>query len=311
MLEILTVTLPVYLLILLGFAITKSGMFAAEDMKKLGLFVIRFALPALLFKALSQSAIEDVFNGRLLLAYAVGSLLSFAWGWYSEPNHANSYRAIRGGGMSVSNSGFIGAPIVLHWLGPSISVAIALALVVENLLVLPLMLILAEHNNDGNASYPTLFKQTLKPLLKNPLILAIVFGFLCALFEVVLPTPIARVVDMLAASSSALSLMVVGGALVGLKLDGLKKQVSKVTFGKLIIHPLCVGVLVFLMVPHQPTLAVAATTLAAMPMMSIYPIFGQKYGLDGFCAAALLLTIVTSFFTLLAFIFSFNLFVLH
>ncbi len=309
MIEILSVTLPVYLLILLGYGVTKGGMFAASDMKKLGLFVIRFTLPAMIFKSLSQTPIADILNVRLLLIYALGSLLAFAWGWFSESSHSSAFRALRGGGMSVSNSGFIGTPIVLHWLGPASSVAIALALVVENILILPLMLILAERDNAEHASVKDALIQSLKPLLKNPLILAIVFGFLCALFEVVLPKPMARVVDMLAASSAALSLMVVGGALVGLKIAGLKREVSKVALGKLLVHPLCVGILVYVLLPHPSTLGVAAITLAAMPMMSIYPIFGQKYGHDGFCAAVLLGTIVTSFFTLIALISFFNAFV--
>lgn len=37
-------------------------------------------------------------------------------------------------------------------------------------------------------------------------------------------------------------------------------------------------------------------------MMSIYPILAQKYGQEGLCAAALVATTVTSFFTISGFL---------
>jgi predicted permease len=48
----------------------------------------------------------------------------------------------------------------------------------------------------------------------------------------------------------------------------------------------------------EPPLRNAAVLLAAMPMMSIYPILAQTYGKEDLGAAALLVTTVLSFFTL-------------
>jgi hypothetical protein len=45
-------------------------------------------------------------------------------------------------------------------------------------------------------------------------------------------------------------------------------------------------------------LQVAAVLFACAPMMSIYPIMGQKYGHEGLCAATLLAATVTSFFSI-------------
>ena len=42
----------------------------------------------------------------------------------------------------------------------------------------------------------------------------------------------------------------------------------------------------------------AAVLSAAMPMLGIYPILGQKYGQADLCASALLVTTIASFFTL-------------
>ncbi|GAB2875524.1 hypothetical protein GCM10027277_50960 [Pseudoduganella ginsengisoli] len=48
----------------------------------------------------------------------------------------------------------------------------------------------------------------------------------------------------------------------------------------------------------DPQLRRAAILMAAMPMMSIYPIVAQAYGLENRSAAALVLTTSASFVTL-------------
>jgi malonate transporter len=104
-----------------------------------------------------------------------------------------------------------------------------------------------------------------------------------------------RPVGILAASSTAVSLFVIGGSLVGLGVRGMRRDVAAIAPGKLVLHPLVVGAMVWLVPPATPALRQAAIVFASMPMLGIYPILAQKYGLEGFCAAALLLTTVVSF----------------
>lgn len=44
-----------------------------------------------------------------------------------------------------------------------------------------------------------------------------------------------------------------------------------------------------------PELQAGAVLFACMPMLSIYPIFGQKYGLETMCSAAVVVATVASF----------------
>ena len=118
-----------------------------------------------------------------------------------------------------------------------------------------------------------------------------------------LPAPVERTVSLFAMSSSAVSLIVIGGALVGLPIGGLARRAVPIAFGKLIVHPLMVlaAILVLPLLglpPLDPALRMAAVLLAAMPMMSIYPILAQAYGHEDFSATALLMTTIASFFTL-------------
>ena len=88
MLQTLAVTGPIYIVIALGFVAGQFGVFSKPDMRVLGTFVVRFALPALVFTALSQRPVSEILNLRYMLDYAIGSLfvmlVAFAWGWWQQ-----------------------------------------------------------------------------------------------------------------------------------------------------------------------------------------------------------------------------------
>lgn len=302
MLDILAITGPIYFCIAVGFVVTRWGLFAKAEMRVLGKFVINLALPALLFNAISQRPLREVMHTDYLMAYALGSctmlLAGYAWARYVQRS-ATSYRAYFAMGMSCSNSGYVGYPVALLALGPVSGVALALNMVVENLLVLPLLILLADADRKSEGHALKVLAQTLLRLLRNPMILAIVLGFAYSLSGWQLPGPVARTINVFAQASSALALCVIGGTLVGLQIKGMRRQVSKITFGKLILHPLAVLVAATWVVPiADPQLRMAAVVFAAMPMLGIFPIMAQRHGHEDTAAAALLITTIASFFTL-------------
>lgn len=83
MLDILSITGPIYLIIALGYGVTRWGLFAKADMRVFGKFVMHLALPAMLFSSLSQRPVREVLNLQYLGAYALACglvlLLGFAW----------------------------------------------------------------------------------------------------------------------------------------------------------------------------------------------------------------------------------------
>ena len=303
MLDILAITGPIYLCIALGYLATRGGLFDRADMRIFGKFVINLALPALLFNALSQRSVGEIFNGRYLLAYALGSLvlLSAAVIWYRQVGkHSMSRSAIMAMGMSCPNSGYVGYPVLLLTLGaPVAGVSLALNMVVENLLIIPILLALADMERHDDGHWYQLVVQIVKGLVRNPLIIAIVAGFLVSALGLPLPSPVSRTVTLFAQASSALSLFVIGGSLLGLQLQGLRAAVAQIGVGKLVLHPLCLlAVMVWLVPIDDPQLKVALLLTGAMPTMGIYTILAQRQGHEGLASAALLVGTMASFFTL-------------
>lgn len=302
MLNTLAITGPIYLVIALGYGAGRLAIFSKPDMRVLGTFVSRFALPALVFTALSQRPIGDILNARYMLGYAVGSLAvmlaAFAWGWWRQ-GKSFTLSALCGLGMSSSNSGYIGYPIVVQVAGASdAAVGLAMCMVIENLLMIPLTLTMAESGRTEDGKWNRVLLQSLLQLGRNPLILAMLGGFVVALLGLPITGVLARTINMLAMSSAAVSLFVIGGVLVGLETKGMRRDVSAIALGKLLLHPFAVGLMMWLVPPADASLRAAAVIFASVPMLSIYPILAQKYGFESFCAAALLLATVLSFVTI-------------
>jgi malonate transporter len=301
MFEILAITIPIYVAIALGYGLTRWGIFPKSDMRAFGTFVVKVAMPALLFNALSQRKVSDILNADYVLAYALASLLTLALGivWALRVGrHSRSMSSCFAMGMSCPNSGFVGYPIILLSLGPIAGVALALNMIVENLLIIPLLLAWAE-TGQGQQRWHQIVVQTLKGMLSNPMIWGIVIGFLFSWFEVQLPASLSRTVTLFAQASGALSLFVIGGSLVGLPVKGMGSSVAQIAVGKLLFHPLVMTFVLWWVLPIQdPVLRMAALLTCAMPMFGIYPILTQKHGHDGLSAAALLVTTMASFVSL-------------
>ena len=306
MLEILGITGPIYIAIALGYGLTRGGLFAPADMRVFGKFVVNVALPALLFNALAQRQISEIFNVRYLLVYALGSLLTLGIGllWARrgarQDGTTSVYYAM---GMSCANSGFVGFPIALLVIGPVAGVMLGLNMVVENLLLIPLLLALAEASSGQGGRWHVVLRQSLAQLARNPMILALLAGFVVSLLGWTPPSPVARSVTMFAQASAALSLFTIGGALAGQNIAGLWRPVVQIAAGKLLLHPVAMlAVLLALeaagMVPMEPKLRAAVLLTAACPMLGIYPVLAQRHGRDTLAAAALLATTVLSFFTI-------------
>lgn len=254
-----------------------------------------------MFNALSQRRVAEILNLNYLLAYALGSLMVIGLGLFwarKVKGQSLSYSSMFAMGMSCPNSGFVGYPIILLSLGPVAGVALALNMVVENFLLLPLLLAIADAQGQPG-QWKSVLLQTVKNVLRNPMIWGVVAGFLFSMSGLQMPAPLGRTINLFAQSSAVLSLFVIGGSLVGLKAQGLQGTVMPIALGKLVLHPLAMwAVLVWLVPIDDPALRGAALLTGAMPMLGIYTILNQRHGHGTVSAAALLVTTVLSFFTL-------------
>lgn len=299
MLEILSITGVIFVLIGLGLASVRLKVFSSADMTVLGRLVVQFALPALIFRAVSTRTLAEIAVHGYLGAMLLGSVAVF-WGGYLWSRHISGQTA--GGstfsamGMSCANSGFVGYPVLLMALPEIATTALAMNMIVENLVMIPMGLAMAEASRSNGIEGTR--------LARNPIVFALCAGVVVSVFHIPLPQIIFRPVDILANASAAVSLIVIGGTLAGLSLSSLTLSVAPMVIGKLLIHPAAVALSLILMAtlgfPVPEPLAAAAILMAAMPVMAIYPILAQRYGEDQNAALAMFLMTLLSFLTISA-----------
>jgi predicted permease len=171
-------------------------------------------------------------------------------------------------------------------------------MIVENVLMLPLALAIADSGTREKGRLLAGLAGSFAGLLRSPIILAIAVGFGFALLRIAPPKPVAQAIDMLAVASAPVALFVIGGTLVGLEVRGMIGDVVQIMLGKLLLHPLAVGAAFALLPAVDPSLRAAALTFACVPMFTIYPLIGYRYGQEAMCAAALLATTAASFVTI-------------
>lgn len=303
MLAVLSATLPIFTIIALGYGLFRSGLLPKDGVRALGAFVLVVALPALIFKSLSQRAFSEIINPTFLIAFALGTgvtaLLVLLIGRLVLKRDLTG-AAIMALGASGSNSGFVGYPIAALIVGPSAVVALALAMLIENLLVIPLLLALAEAGQGDRKSLLRRILDAVLALAKNPMILAIVAGIAGSLTGFRLPDPLEKSVDMLAAASAPVALVSIGGALASLGMARRFDGIALVVTGKLLIHPAAVAGVLLLLPPLPDDLRRAMLVIAAAPMMTIYPLLGARFGLGMLTAAALMVATILSFLTMSA-----------
>ena len=303
---ILTITFPIFALIGVGYGAVRIGLFAPSDMKVLGKYVLNIALPALLFNAVASRDLGDVLNLGYLLVFALGGLLTVAvvFVWFTLQGTGPARRAIAVTGSSCPNSGFVGYPVMLLVFPDLAGIVLALNMVVENVLLIPLSLMLLEASRDRQGkSLLRIAARILLGVLRRPMVIGLLLGVAVMLSGLAVPLMVTRLMDVLAASSSAIALFVIGGSLVGLPVMGQRALAVQIVIGKLFVHPAMTAlVLVLLSLAGMPLLtgdmAVAVILSTAMPMFGIYTLLAQDYGHEGIASLALLGATAGAFVTL-------------
>jgi predicted permease len=304
--DIISITAPIYAAVLIGYLVVRIGWFRPEDMRMMGQYVLNLALPALLFTSLATKPLSMVLRADYLLVMVAGGLatmaLSFAWFSMTAPDPLR--RALAVLGSACPNSGFIGYPVMLLVFPDLAGVILALNFLIENVVIIPTGLVLMDLASGRAGLSPfRLLAGVLKALLRRPMVIGMIAGLIVSALGLELPAPLLRLTGMFGTSAAALSLVVIGGSLVGLPLKGNKLLAGQIAGIKLLLHPAMVALAATLLpalglITLTPDMHAATILSAAMPMFSIYPILAQERGLGGAAAIALLLATSCAFVTL-------------
>jgi malonate transporter and related proteins len=287
--RILALTAPLFLLVLLGYALTRWGRWPKPVADALTRFVFSVAIPALLFRLMSDFSRLPPVDARLLIAYFGACLAVFLIGRlvaarvFRLDGVAQSVFAL--GGI-FSNNVLLGIPLAKVTLGEDSLPVISLVLVFNSLLLWTLVTVSVEWARHRALSWSG-YVQAAKAVLANPVVASILIGTAWGLAALPLPGFVDQTLALISEAAVPLSLIALG---MGLAEYGIREgwRVSAaITLLKLAAQPLAVWLLArALSLPSLETNAIVL--LAALPVgANVYLMSRQFDTLGGPVAASL------------------------
>ena len=297
---ILTVTIPFFALVLLGYLAAQRRWMPESAIPGLNAYVLYYALPCMLFRFGSSMPFARLIDPLLIALYTTCALLMIAI------TVAVTLRR-RAGAAGVDlkdaafgalvaafpNAGFMGVPLLVALLGDNAAGPVIGAILVDLILTSTLCLALAQasgHRSGGEDQRSMLAAAvlSLRGALTNPLPWAITIGALFAALDRELPGPIAQIVRMLGESAAPVALFTIGAVLSRAGRHGHTKTPPRnylpVALLKLIVHPaLIFGIgagAAALGAPVSPFGLMVLTLVAALPSASNVSVLAERYGAD-------------------------------
>lgn len=291
-LHYLTLLAPMFALAGLGFALGRLPLWRASWTRTVTRLVFAVPLPALLIQLMSGFSRLPPVDARLLIAFFGSCFLVFGIGRVI----AALGFGLDGVGQSVfalggvfSNNVLLGVPLARLALGPDALPSVSLVLVFNALTLWTLATVSVEWARHGTLSLAGL-GQTLRNVLTNPIIAAILIGTALSLSGLTLPGPVDQVLGAVASVAGPLALVVVG---LGLSEYGVRQGLAQgltITSLKLLLHPAVIWLLA-LALGLPPIERQAVVLLGSLSVgVNVYLVATQFETLQGAVASSLVLS---------------------
>ncbi|MES0863456.1 AEC family transporter [Ruegeria sp. SCPT10] len=298
MVEIFLRTLPFFAIIGLGYWAGRSRFFSAEATAYLTKFVFFFALSAMLFRFAATLPFAEIFNGRLIIGYLIGTLavylIATMIAWFRGLDIPTA--AIEAQCAAIGNVGFLGLPMLALLLTEAAIGPVMLVLAVDLVVFSSLIVILINGGRDGKLT-PATLRLIGVGLLKNPMIVSISAGLIWSALQLPVPGPLNDFLTILGGAATPGALFAIGASLAGKSAERIQVA-AWLSFCKLVIHPACVAIAVLWLVPIDTFPAAVAIAAAALPVAGNVYMLAAHYGVAPHRAsAAILLSTVASILT--------------
>jgi predicted permease len=302
MTNVLAIVLPIFGLIALGYGAAKAKLISERAGDGLADYVFALAVPALIFRTLSESQapLTDSPWGYWASYFAAAAIVWAIGMIVARRVFSRDAReaVVHGFCSAQSNTVFLGIPLILQAYGDAGAVPLFLLLAVHLPLMMGTASLLIESADVRDDGFR--FGPFIKMIATHPILLALFAGVLAQLFGVRAPQAIKPILDGLAVSASPVALVAMGLALsrYGFSSDPKAAFVSAVL--KLVFHPLLVFVFASYVFTLEPVFTGVATLFAALPsgingyMLAVRYRAGERFSSNAIATSTLLSVITVS-----------------
>lgn len=299
----LNATMPVFLVIVLGYILKQIGLFTDEFCRVGNKYVFLVALPVLLFRDIAQTNLYEDFKLSFVLYCAGVTTLVFLGVWFLAA-HILKDKSLVGAFAQASvrsSAAILGIAFVENMYG---NAGLAPLMIVSAVPLFNIysVIILTFSANGGQHGTGAIRKACIN-VLKNPIIIGIVLGLPFSLLRIEIPTIPLKMIESVGATATPLALLVVGAGFEGTKALAKIKPTLWATAIKLVFLPAVFQPLAIALGLQDAELVAALIMLGSPTTVSCY-VMATNMGNDGELSTSIIvLTTLLSSVTLTGWIF--------
>lgn len=299
----LNATVPIFLLMALGFLFRKLGWIDEVFASKMNQFVFLVPLPILVFEDLATVDFQEVWNSKFVLfcffvtfaSIALAAGISFLW----------KDREIRGKFIQASyrsSAALLGIAFIRNIYGDA---GLAPLMIIGSVPLYNIMavVVLSFFQPERRKLDKELWKKTLKGIVTNPIIIGIAAGLLWSALRIPMPYIIGKTVSNVGAVATPLGLMALGASFDVQKTIGKIKPVTAACALKLVDFTTVFLPLAVMLGFRREELIAILVMLGSATTVSCY-VMAKNMGHEGtVTSGVVMLTTVFSAFTLTGWLF--------
>jgi predicted permease len=280
MAEISTLVLPFFGLILLGYAAARLRNLGEDALGWLNFFIIYISLPALFFKIIAKTPVDQLTRFDFILASLAATYTIFAatylLGRYGRGTPIGE-STVQGLAAAYGNIGYLGPGIALAAFGEAAALPLALVFAFENIVhftVAPAFMAF-----DGQEKRPPLrlARDVALKIALHPFIIATAIGFVAAFAAFQPPAPLQTMIDNLSQAAAPCALFAMGVTLALRPLKRVPAEIGYIVPAKLLLLPVVMYLSLSWFGNFPPAWVSTALLLSALPTATNVFVIAQQY----------------------------------
>lgn len=299
------VTIPIFLVMVLGWGLKQSGMLNDNFVTAANKFNFQVTLPALLFRDISSVDIRAVFDLQYVLFCALASSVCF-WAVWGGVKLFLKDRSMRGAFVQASfrsSAAVMGLAFIQNIYGQSAMGPLMIVGAVPLYNIYSVIVLTFEGEQSRNADKKEKIREACINILKNPIIISIFLGLLASLCRIQFPVLVDKTINSISQMATPLALITLGAGFEGRKALAKMKPTLAASIIKLVVQPLAVLPLALALGFDGEKLIGILIMLASPTTPSCY-IMAKNMGNDGALTASIVVvTTLLASFTLTGWIF--------
>lgn len=207
----INVTIPIFLIILLGYILRKLEFLTEEFVRVANRYVFVIALPVMLFNDISKTDVKEDMNIKFFLYCMIVTILMFVLVWiiarFTIKDKTMTGAFAQAGARG--SAAVLGVAFVENICGSIGMTPLMIVAAVPFFNVLSVIILVCNANNKEEKNYGKI-KDSVVNIIKNPIIIGILTGLMASLVDFKMPVIGERTLEYISRTATPIALLAIG-----------------------------------------------------------------------------------------------------